>query len=261
MTHFFIILAYFSLGAVAGILSGLIGVSGGILIVPGLEMLFRFQGFSLGNTMHFAIGTSLAITILTAGRSLLAYRHSHLSWWPVYRQMFIGVIIGVLTGALWAQHLRSVTLSFIFGTFMMIIAIKMFFYKESDSEALAQLPSVPVMNLLSAVIGTVSGLIGIGGGTLIIPTLSYFKVGVRQAIMTVSMIGTLSYMMESGEIKTVVQYSTGYIYWPAWAATALGSVLFAPMGVKFSLRLSSKWLIRFFSAFLLAIALHMLQIL
>lgn len=256
---------YFVLGAFTGLLSGLLGIGGGLIVVPGLVWLFSsYADFPSAYVMHFAVGTSLAAMIITTLRAILAHRHYHVKYWEIYRRLIPGVIVGVILGVIWGHHLHSHVLEIIFGILVLAIAIDMFFLQGINPQR--HLPGTLGMSIVSLLLGGLSGLLGLGGGTFIIPFLTYCNVALREAmiisIMTglvVSIVGTISIMATGGVNHHALPWSTGFVYWPAWAGLVVGSLFFVPVGVSLSYRLPVSTLRRFFSVFLLFVGIRLLM--
>lgn len=264
---FFILFIYFLLGSIVGILSGLLGIGGGIVVVPALAYIFKHEGMANASVMHMAVGTSLAIMVATTMRSL----RSHLShrgegrkeFWQIAKRLMPTVIIGVIVGAILADYLHSSYLRIIFGIVILLIAMRMLlatFIKTKDR----QLPSNQWQHIAGFFMGGLSGLLGIGGGTTVIPYLLYYKVSMRIAVrvaifvgMLVAIIGTISYII-SGLNEPLPAHTIGYVYWPAWVGTAVGSVLFAPLGVRLSYHLPTRVLRILFAFLMVLIGIHML---
>ncbi len=257
------ILLYFFTGAVAGLLSGLLGIGGGTVVVPALLFIFTSQHIPANYLMHFAAGTSLASMIVITGVSFRAnLRHGYQAW-PIYKRLFGGLMLGALAGPALADHLQTHTLKILFAIFALLIATKMFL--RPISQVQRQLPGDLKMFVAAFVIGLSSGLLGIGGGALGIPFLTYYNLPMRQVVVvtaligfTIAIVGTLGFVLAGFNEPGLPEFSTGYIYWPAWAGVASGSILFAPMGAELSGRLSGKWLKRIFAIFLVIVGVHLL---
>ncbi len=254
--------SYFFLGAIAGTLSGLLGISGGIVVVPGLAFLFSLGGMPSAVVMHMAAGTSLSIMVFTTGLSLRAHSKKRIPFWDIYRRLLPGVIVGVIGGVTLAHFLHSNILSLIFGIFLLIISIKMLFERRHKEGR--QLPGNAAMSAVGFAIGAKSGLLGVGGGALTVPFLSHYNVPMRTVVivslavgLTVALIGSFSASITGLHAQGLPSWSTGYIYWVAWLPATLGSTLFAPIGAKLSHYLSVFVLKRIFAVFLFIVAINM----
>ena len=256
---------YFLLGVVTGIFSGLLGIGGGIIVVPTLAYIFYRDHMPAVFVMHIAIGTSLAIMMLTTLRSLW----SHLAhpgrdeFLGIAKSLIPTVIIGVVLGGVLADFLHPNLLKIIFGMVVLLIALRLFFVPDKEDVS-KHLPSTGWMRLAGFVMGTASGLLGIGGGTTVIPYLLYYQTAMRIAVRVsivlgfiIAIIGATTYYI-SGIHAALPPHCWGYIYWPAWLGVSVGSVLFAPVGAELSYHLSSHILRRVFALLMLFISIHML---
>jgi uncharacterized protein len=257
-------IAFVTLGMLAGTLSGLLGIGGGIIVVPGLVLCFKFLPFMPPAIQaHMAIGTSLAIMIVTASASTRAhYRLGHINS-SLLKRLWPGVLIGVVAGALLSSHLQSHTLEIILGAVLMIIAIHFFIAHKTQYPH--RLPGALTMGLFALLIGFKSGLLGLGGGALIIPFLLFCGISMRTASGTaaactlpVAIVGTLSYWLLGSALHPAIQWSAGFIYWPAFLGVALASFCCVPLGATLSTRIDSDQLKRIFSVFLFFVALRLL---
>ena len=266
MEYLIIIIGFIILGAFAGIMSGLLGIGGGLVIVPGLAYLYQYTSVPHQYLMQMAEGTSLAIMIPTTIRALYAHLKHQVSVWPVYSRMLASVILGAIGGAFLAHVVNSKVLQVLFGFFVLYMAFRL--WSDSKVEAHGKLPGPVGINIFGTIVGLKSGLLGIGGGVLTIPFLTRWSVPIRDAIaisnavsFTVSIIGTISFIVSGLLVSGLPHWSTGYVYWPAWAPVAIVSMLIAPWGVKLAHVLSPKILKRLFSVFLLVVSIQMLKIL
>lgn len=230
---------YILAGAFAGLMSGTFGIGGGIVVVPALLYIFEFShAVPSDYVMHFAVGSSLAIMLFTSTAAIYAHSKHGSLLWPVYRGLVLGISIGVVLGALTADIIPTDWLKVIFGLFLLFIAGKMFFgFKVKDVHGF---PKPWIHQLISFVIGFKSGLLGIGGGALIIPYLTWCGVDTRKiasvsalCTLTVAIIGTIFFLF-SGLNKPLPpnHLTLGYLYWPAVILMAIPSMIVAPIGTK-----------------------------
>lgn len=157
-----VLAAYLALGAVAGLLAGLLGVGGGLVVVPALAALFAWQGFPADGLMHFAVGTSLAAIVLTAASSALAHHRRGAVLWGVVAGMAPGAVVGTLGGAMVAAALSSRQLRVCFGLFELAVAAYMLV--DPTPRTLRGLPGPLTRTAVGALIGAISALAGIAGG-------------------------------------------------------------------------------------------------
>ena len=256
-------LLYVAVGAIAGILAGLFGVGGGLVIVPVLVFIFKGQGISEAVMMHLAIGTSLATIVLTALSSVRAH-HSHgaVRWSVVYR-LSPGIVVGAFLGAAVADALPTPVLRIFFAVFELTVAGLLWWNHQPAAHR--GLPGAVGMGVAGGVIGAVSSVVGIGGGTLTVPFLTWCHVHLRQAVATssacglpIALAGALGFVVMGWNEAELPPLATGYLYWPAVAGIGIASVLFAPLGAKLAHTLPVATLRKFFALFLAALGLRML---
>ncbi len=255
--------AYLMLGSVAGLLAGLLGVGGGLVIVPVLAWLFHRAGISPELLMHMAIGTSLATIVFTSLSSVWAHHHHGAVLWEAFRRMSPGIILGAMLGAVLADRLPGDSLRLIFGLFTLGVAIQMGLNLRTTPHR--NLPGRWGMVGVGTVIGMVSAVVGIGGGTLSVPFLQWCNVPIRQAVATsaacglpIAVAGSLGFVIAGLNTQALPSWSSGYLYWPAFVGIVVASMLFAPMGARLAHRLPAAALKRFFALFLAFLGMRML---
>jgi uncharacterized membrane protein YfcA len=256
-------ITYLLLGAFAGTLAGLLGVGGGLVIVPVLILLFKGQAFSHQILVHLAIGTSLATIVFTSLSSVWAHQRRGAVLWPVFWRLTPGIIIGALTGAVIAKLIPGAELRTVFGIFELMVAVQMGLNLKPDTRR--QLPSAMGMALAGGVIGTVSAIVGIGGGTMTVPFLVWCNVAMQKAVATsaacglpIAIAGAIGFMAAGwGEVE-LPSLSSGYLYWPAFAGIVAASVLFAPVGARLAHALPGAMLKKFFALFIGGLGIRML---
>jgi uncharacterized membrane protein YfcA len=247
---------YLLIGCVAGIISGLLGFAGGIIVVPALTLVFAYQqNIASSADFHFASGTSLATMMVTVGVSALTYILRKNVLWDIVAKFLPGLIIGVIAGVACSSHFSTHILKIIFGIFLFLVAIKIFFEKEKESSA----HSSPFFILFytSILVGFVSGLLGIGIASLSLPLFLYLGVPLRKASgscatlsFPVAIVGTVGFIWTGWSKATGVPDSTGYIYWPAFLGIIITSVIFAPLSACFADRVPIKILTRILAVLL-----------
>ena len=255
---------YLALGASAGLLAGLFGVGGGLIIVPVLAWVFAAHGMDAAVIMHLAIGTSLASIWLTSLMSIRAHHRRGAVNWPLVRKLAIGIVIGALAGALIADQLPTTSLKRIFGVFELFVAGQMLLV--SRFEAHFNLPGRPGLTLAGAVIGVVSAIIGIGGGTLTVPFLVWCRVPMLQAVATsaacglpIAIAGAFGFILTGWNVAQLPEWSTGYLYWPAWLGIVLASSLTAGLGAHLAHKLPAARLRQLFALLLMGIGVKMVM--
>lgn len=255
---------YAALGMVAGSLAGLMGIGGGLVIVPGLLFLFHLQGFDASFLSHVAIGSSLAIIVPTAISSLWAHHKRHAVDWPVVVKLTPGLMTGALAGAWLASRFSTDLLKIVFGLFLMLVAMQML-TGIAPRPGRAQNQAAGIFFPAGALIGAVSGLVGIGGGTMTVPFLVWRGKTLPLSVATsaacglpIAMAGTLGFMLMGANLGP--GYSSGFVYWPAVAIVGLFAVLTAPFGARLAHSLPVSLLKKGFALILLAVGLRLLLV-
>ncbi|MCP3870173.1 MAG: sulfite exporter TauE/SafE family protein [Gammaproteobacteria bacterium] len=254
---------YLAVGSAAGLLAGLLGVGGGLIIVPALVWLHLGNGFDNAVVIHTAVGTSLATIIVTSISSIRAHHKRGAVRWPLVMQLTPGIIVGAWLGAGIADQLPTLWLQRVFACFVITVGIQMAL--GARTEAHRGLPSLPGMTLVGSAIGTVSAIVGIGGGSLTVPFLNWCSVNIRQAVATsaavglpIAVAGTIGFVFTGLGEPALPPGSTGYVYWPAFFGISLASYLLAPLGAKIAHSLPLASLKRVFAVLLLGVGAKML---
>lgn len=255
-------LAYLSLGLFAGFVGGLLGVGGGLIIVPVLSFIFVAHHFPENQVLHIALGTSLASVIFTTLSSLLAHQSHGAVNWKVWREITPGSVFGTLLGSVLAAHLTTHFLKVFFVIFLFYVSTQMLL--EIKPKASRQLPGHAGMFGAGNVIGAVSSLVGIGGGTLSVPFMTWCNVKLHNAIGTSAAIGlpiaaagAVGYVANGLAMDGLPKYSLGYVYLPALVAIVATSMLTAPVGAKVAHRLPVKKLKKVFVVLLYTLGIRM----
>lgn len=254
------LLTYLLAGAVAGLIAGLFGLGGGVVMVPVLLVVFAAQGLPEAVTMHMAVGSSLAVIVVTSLSSLRAHHRLGGVAWPVVARMAGGIAAGALAGAWLADTLSANALQNVFAVFLVAVAVKMGL-GLNPTPGSRPFPGTPVLAGAGAVIGALSALVGIGGGTLTVPFLTWGGMAMRRAVGTsaacglpIAVAGAAGFMLTGQGHPDLPDLATGYIYWPAVGGLAAASVLVAPLGARLAHRLPGALLQRLFAALLLVVA-------
>ena len=257
------LLFYLLLGAFAGVMAGLLGVGGGLIIVPALAWIFQHQQIAETALMHLAIGTSLATIIATSISSVRAHHQRGAVLWPTVWRLTPGIVIGAWLGAAVADALSSFALQKVFAVFVLLMAAQMGFGAKPAPHR--DLPKTAGMLAAGGAIGAVSAIVGIGGGSLTVPFLSWCNVPIRQAVATsaacglpIALAGALGFVVTGLNAPGLPAWSLGYVYGPALLGVALTSMLFAPLGARLAHTLPTEMLKKIFAAFLAVIGVKML---
>lgn len=264
-TLLIIVAACSVLGVAVGFLAGLLGIGGGLLIVPVLSVLLPWLGIiDSEHAMVVAIATSLASIILTSSASARAHHGQQNVPWPVARWVVVGVSLGALCCAFIADDFSAQQLEWIFAVVVAFIAVRMAL-SAKQQEQHRPLPAGGVLAAASAFLGGLSSLVGIGGGALIVPMLSHFGLPVKRAIgvaavsgIAIATFATVGYVV-SGWSKYQWQSGfVGFVYLPALASIVITSTRMASVGARMAHRLPVATLKRGFAVLLTLITIKML---
>lgn len=250
-------------GAFAGILAGLLGVGGGIVIVPVLYNIFPLVGIDESVRMHLAVGTSLATIILTSMVSARSHARRGALDRALLRTFAPGIVVGVLLGAFLGARAGGDTLTLIFACVALVVAVDMAFRRKGVhlvSEPLSGLPA----QLVGLLIGGFSAVMGIGGGTLSVPTFTLMNVPVHRAVGTAAAIGLIiavpgaaGFVWNGLGEPNLPPGSIGYVNLVAFAAIVPATMIAAPFGARIAHAISDVALRRAFAAFLLITSIRM----
>lgn len=260
-------------GAAAGFTAGLLGVGGGLIVVPLSLWALKLQGFQGTDAQQIAIGTSFGVMVFTTLMSMLAQHKRRAIDWTVVRAMLLGTAIGTLFGALVAGAIPSRYLQIFFVIFAYTVAVRSFSNAKSNTakpnstkpNTARTLPPPSGLAAVSSGIGLISSLLGIGGGVLNVPFLSFCSVPMKNAVgisaaMTffIAVFGAAGYVYSGWYTTHLPPYSLGYCNVPMIAGFAVTSMIFAPFGVKISHQLSEAMLKRCFALLAVTVATQML---
>ncbi len=256
------IIACSTLGIVAGILAGMLGIGGGVVIVPALVLILSAQDFPSEIIVIIAVATSLCTIIFTSMSAARAQIKRQAVDWNIFRLWAPMVVAGSFMSGFIAARLPAPVLEGGIAIFLLVISIIMLSRWVPDPSR--TMPGKAGTTGLGLFSGTLSGLAGIGGGNVMVPLMVLFNVPMQRAVATSStlgfplaLVGTLGYAL-SGWGKSVAPWSLGYIYLPAVVLIATFTVLLAPVGVSLSHRIPAPILKRFFGGLLLLVAGKML---
>ena len=247
--------------AVAGFMAGLLGVGGGIIMVPALYYAFTVLDFDLLTRMHLSVGTSLAIIIPTSIISTKTHMEYDAVDFKMVKSFGILILIGVIFGTFLAVNLKTPSLVLFFSIFAFIVGLFFIFLREKLVEN-PKIISKTIKNISGIIIGFISVPLGIGGGSLMVPFMRTFGYDIRKSIGTAAAIGFL--ISFSGAVTMIVggkiinnvntPFSIGYV-------NLLGFIIFVPVtmvmariGAKVVYKIDKKLLSRIFGTFLLIVS-------
>ncbi|PMJ89760.1 sulfite exporter TauE/SafE family protein [Vibrio sp. 10N.261.55.A7] len=261
--HIELLLLLVLLGAFVGVMAGLLGIGGGLIVVPALLYLLPSIGIGSESVMLVALATSLATIILTSGSSAL--NHLKLGNVDMYviKWLMPGVVVGGFVGSYIADWVPEQYLPKIFAAIVTFLAVQMLISVKSTQ--VRSMPSSPVTLFCGSGIGVVSSLAGIGGGSLSVPFLSRYGVEMRKAVGSSSVCGCMiaisgmtGFILNGYQAEGLPSYSVGYVYLPALIAIASTSMFTTKVGAKLASRLPTALLKKVFAVFLMIVAGTML---
>lgn len=256
-------LLYLALGGAAGVLAGLLGVGGGVVLVPALSLFFAWQHMPAAVTLHLALGTSLASIVFTSVSSVRAHHERGAVDWRIFRRVTPGIVVGTALGSWMAARLSARLLGALFVGFLFYVALQLLL--DVRPKPSRQLPGAGGMLGAGGLIGGVSSLVGIGGGSMSVPFLVWCNVSVRNAIGTSSAIGfpialagALGYVANGLAVEALPPHTVGFVYLPALVGVAAASTLTAPLGARLAHALPVPLLKRIFALLLAVMGTRML---
>ena len=255
--------AYLGIGALVGFAAGLLGIGGGIVMVPLLVLVFRQLGMPPEHVVHIALGTALAAMVFTSASSMRAH-HSHGAVdWQIARAMSPGMLAGSFAAALVAGLIPTRPLAIGFTVLVFYAATQILLDLRPPGGR--ELPGAAGLFGAGAVIGAISSLLAAGGAFMTIPFLVWCKVPLRRAIGTaaanglpIAIAGAAGYIVQGLRVGGLPSPSVGYIYLPALALVVVTSMLAAPVGARVAHRLPVKRLRLIFGLLLYVFAVRML---
>lgn len=256
--------AYLALGAFAGFFAGLLGIGGGLIMVPILAMIFSAQAeFQPALVLPIALGTSIAAINFTSLASIRTHHQHGAVLWPVVAGITPGILLGTAAGSLVAASVPVKMLGFIFTGFVCLIAAQMAF--NLKPKPTRTLPGTLAIAATGFGIGAISALVAIGGGSMTVPFLTWCNVRVHNAIGTsaavglpIALGGTVGYIANGLATPALPAGNLGFVHLPALAGIVLASMLTAPLGARTAHRMPISLLRRLFAVMLMLMAFKML---
>ncbi len=252
-----------AIGLVSGFLGGLLGIGGGIVIVPMLIMLFDGLGlFSIEHSTAVAVATSLTCIIFTSVSAAYAQLKAGRVEWPIARKWVVPIVLGALLAGYVAPQLPMPVFRSFIGVFLGFVSIVMLTNWKPDPHR--QFPGFVPAGGIGVGAGLVSGIAGIGGGNVMVPTMIFFNIPVHRATATSSCLGVplaaagaLGYILFAQNFVPRPDYMLGYVHLPSFLAVVSGAVVAAPLGVRTAHRIQPHPLRRLFGVLLMLAALRM----
>ena len=270
MTNILIIdlIIFICAGYITGMLSALLGIGGGLVAVPVMFLVFKFSGMPAYEIMHIAIGTSLAIMLLTSARVLISHHRLGNILWCYIIRLFPWMIIGALAGALVSRWMHSDWLRYLFMVFLLYViysAVSRKSFTQPYTIADFHLPRRVVRIPVMIVTGVLSVWLGIGGSVVTIPFLRRAKMPMVNATAAavglspaISVVGVIGYIWAGWHSVGLPAYSLGYINGPAFVGFGIGSILGVPLGAKIAMRMEDGTLAKCYIGMLVVALLAMM---
>jgi len=252
-----------AIGAFAGVLAGLLGVGGGIILVPAFFYAFTVLGYDSPQLMQMCLGTSLATIIVTSVRSGLSHDKKGAVDWGVLKTWAPGIVVGALVGVFIAASLRSAALQGIFGVLAIIVGVYMTF-GQSHWRVGRRMPTGITRAALSPILGFLSVLMGIGGGSFGVPIMSLFNVPIHRAIGTAAGFGVIIAVPSVAgfllvDLAVAPPLTIGAVNLIAFGLVIAMTLITAPWGAALAHKMDPKPLKKVFGIFLTLVALNMLR--
>ncbi len=253
------------LGSVTGFLAGLLGIGGGMLMVPFLTMILAHRGVPADLAVKMAIATSMSTILFTSLSSVRAHHRRGAVRWDLVRRIAPGIVVGgLLAGAGVFALLKGAWLAIIFALFVGFSATQML--RNTKPKPSRQMPGAAGQFGAGGAIGFLSGLVGAGGAFVSVPFMTWCNVAIHNAVATSAALGfpialanTLGYVIGGWSLTPALPGAFGYLYLPALAVIASTSVLLAPFGARTAHAMDTAQLKRVFASLLFALAAYMLH--
>jgi uncharacterized protein len=253
------------IGAFAGVLAGLLGVGGGIVLVPAFFYAFQTLGYGGEQLMQLCLATSLATIIVTSLRSVLSHNKKGAVDWDILRSWGPGIAAGAVVGVQVASALRSTTLQGVFGVLALVIGLYLGFGR-SEWRLGVEMPKGFRRVVISPLVGFLSVLMGIGGGSFGVPLMSLYNTAIHRAVATAAGFGViiavpsvLGFLLLPLDPVTRPPLTIGAVNLVAFGIVICMTLITAPWGVKLAHAMDPKPLKRVFAVFLVLVALNMLR--
>lgn len=249
------------IGAIAGVLAGLLGVGGGIVLVPAFFYAFGMLGYGGPQLMQVCLATSLATIVVTSARSVQSHNRKGAVEWTILRGWAPGIAVGAVLGVLMAASLRSVVLQGIFGVLGVLVGLYLAFGRP-DWRLGDGMPTGWLRRVLSPLIGFLSVLMGIGGGSFGVPLMSLYGVPIHRAVATAAGFGmliavpsVLGFLLLP--IDEAPPFTVGAVNMPAFGVVIAMTLITAPLGARLAHAMDPNPLRRVFALFIMLLALNM----
>ena len=257
------LISFAVIGIFAGISAGLLGLGGGLVTVPALLYVFKFYGMPETHLMHIAVSTSLMVMIVTSMSSLMSHHRGRNVDWPLMRRLSGGLIVGGFLGAYSAILFSSQKLQQVFAVYAFLMSIRLWISMLVLTVS-TRLLQQPYLFVAGSVFGSISALVGMGGGTMIVPYLLLAGKNIQQAIGTsaacafpIAVAGVIGFMVFAEQEGSENSWQTGFVHWQAFLGVISTSIIFAPLAAKWAKKLPLILLERLFSLVLMAVSVSL----
>ena len=258
-----LIAAFLALGAVVGFLAGLLGIGGGMTMVPLLTFIFTREGLPPEHVVHIAIATATATILFTSTASVREHQRHHAILWPVVYGLAPGLIVGSLFGPLIVGTMSTAVLSGFFGAFVAAAATNIWI--DRQPKPTHRLPGRGGLIAVGAVISVIASMVGAGGAFMTVPFMTACNVPIRNCVATSAAVGlpvaaaaTIGFVIAGMGQTGLPPHTIGYVHLPALFVIVAASVVSAPFGARAAHRWPIKTLKRSFAFVLYALAGYML---
>jgi uncharacterized membrane protein YfcA len=255
-----------SLGLFAGLMAGLLGVGGGLVIVPALIFIFEKNAFAESYVTQMAVATSLATIIFTSISSIRSHHNNGLVEWTLVKNLTVGLVFGAVLGAFFASAISGKLLQLLFGIFAILVALQMWMNLASKlNTKQSNMPNKVGQAFSGLCIAFVSALFGIGGGSLSVPTLTWFGLDMKKAVavsaacgLPIAVFSVVGFIATGLQVNELPEGSLGYVYLPALLCISVASVVTAHFGAQLAHKLPAQKLKQIFALFLFIIGLRLI---
>lgn len=254
-----LIVAFVAIGCTIGFLAGLLGIGGGMVMVPFLTIIFTYQYFPPEHVIHIAVATAMATIVFTSISSVRAHNQHGAVLWPVALALTPGILFGSFVGPLIVSGMSTAVLASTFALFAAFSAAQMLWARAP--KATRELPGKPGLIGVGAAIGLLAGMVGAGGAFVTVPYLERCNIKIHNAVATsaalglpIAVAGTIGFVVSGLRQPGLPAYSLGFVYVPALACIVVASMLTAPVGARMAHRWPVKTLKRAFACMMFGIA-------
>ena len=251
------------LGMCSGFLAGLLGIGGGMLMVPFLTIILTARAFPEVYTVKMAVATSLATICFTSLSSVRAHHRRGAVLWPVARTLVPGILLGSFAGSMVAAALPSRIVGHLFAAFVAFAATQMLLDRKPKASRV--LPGAMGIFGAGNAIGALSALVGAGGAFVSVPFMTWCNMKIHNAVATssalgfpIALAGSLGYLLAGWDLPQMPPGAIGYLFWPGLMAISAASVLTAPLGARLAHSMDIRPLKKVFAVVLYALALYFL---